>query len=111
MQSRSALAAQPDRDASGPVDVTIGWHAAKRVTLHVPDDLVDTDCSSSDYASYTLDGYGAPWRDHQARGEIDTFWIVGVDGAIVIIEGIYRPDTTAERIEEMRAIAESATFE
>jgi hypothetical protein len=107
----AALAAQPGRDASGPVDVTIGGYAAKRITLHVPDDLVDTECSSSDYASYTLDGYGAPWRDHQARSEIDTFWIVGVDGAIVIIEGIYRPDTTAERIEEMRSIAESATFE
>jgi hypothetical protein len=107
----AALAAQPSREASDPVELTIGGYPAQRITLHVPDDLVETDCSSSDFASFTLEGYGAPWRVHDGPGQIDTFWIVDVDGATVIIDAMYRPDTTAERIEEMRAIAESGTFE
>ena len=108
----AALAAQPGRDASDPVGVTIGGYAASRLTLHVPDDAVFTDCDGGEYASYTLEGYeGAPWRWQQGPGQIDTYWVVDVDGAIVIMNGMYRPDTSAERIEEMRSIAESATFE
>jgi hypothetical protein len=110
----AALAAQPSRDATDPVDVTIGGYPAHRITLHVPDDAVFTDCDGGhggDFASFTLEGSDGPWREHQGPGQIDTFWVVDVDGAIVIINGMYRPDTSAERIEEMRSIAESATFE
>ena len=108
----AALAAQAERDASDPVGVTIGGYAASRITLHVPEDAVFTDCDGGDFASYTLEGHeGAPWRWQQGPGQIDTYWVVDVDGAIVIINGMYRPDTSAERIEEMRSIAESATFE
>jgi hypothetical protein len=111
----AALAAQPSRDASDPVDVTIGGYPGKMITLQVPDDAVLADCFRGVYASYTLEGYdspgGVPWRWHQGPGQIDTFWIVEVDGAIVIINAMYRADTPAERIEEMTAIAESASFE
>jgi hypothetical protein len=116
----AALAAQPSRDASDPVDVTVGGYPGKMVTLHVPDELgfsdagAFTDCFRGVYASYTYGDHDAdgtaPTREHQAPGQIDTFWIVEVDGAIVIIDAMYRGDTPAERIEEMRAIAESATF-
>jgi Tol biopolymer transport system component len=125
----AALAAQPGRGASVPEDVTVGGYPGKMVTLHVPDDLAISpvtepdgftyasfdDCRQGEYSSYTLeglDGVGAgSWRWHQGPGQIDTFWIVEVDGAIVIIDAMYRADTPAERIEEMRAIVESATFE
>lgn len=108
----AALTAQPSRDASDPVDVTIGGYAAQRVTLHVPDDAVFTDCDRGQFASFTLEGFGeGPWRSHDGPGQIDTFWIVDVDGAIVIIDAMYRHDTPAERVEEMRSIAESAAFE
>jgi hypothetical protein len=125
----AALAAQPGRGASVPEDVTVGGYPGMMVTLHVPDDLAISpvtepdgftyasfdDCRQGEYSSYTLeglDGVGAgSWRWHQGPGQIDTFWIVEVDGAIVIIDAMYRADTPAERIEEMRAIVESATFE
>jgi len=120
-QIAAALAAQPSRDASDPVDVTVGGYPGKMVTLHVPDDAAFppgggfADCFRGVYASYTLEGRDAdgtvPWRNHQGPGQIDTFWIVDVDGAIVIINAMYRADTPPDRIEEMRAIAESATFE
>ncbi len=114
----AALAAQPGRDASVPEDVTVGGYPGKVVTLRVPDDLgysdagSFTDCFRGVYASYTLEGYGdIPRRSHHGPGQIDTFWIIEVDDAIVIIDAMYRADTPAERIQEMRAIAESATFE
>jgi hypothetical protein len=108
----AALAAQPSRDASDPVELTIGGYPAQRITLHVPNDAVFTDCDGGQFASFTLDGFeGGPWRAHDGPSQIDTLWIVDVDGAIVILDGMYRPDTSAERIEEMRSIAESATFE
>jgi len=111
----AALAAQPSRDASDPVDVTVGGYPGKMITLHVPDDVVLADCFRGLYSSYTLGGADAegsePWNWHQGPGQIDTFWIVDVDGAIVIIDAMYRADTPADRIQEMRAIVESASFE
>ena len=44
------------------------------------------------------------------HGQVDELWILDVDGAVVIIDAMYRSDTPAELVEEMRAIAESATF-
>ena len=117
----AALAAQPSRNASDPVDVTVGGYPGKVITLHVPDDaalapdagaFIFADCFRGIYASYRREDWASlPTRVHQGPGQIDTFWIVDVDGAIVIIDAMYRPDTSAERIEEMRSIAESATFE
>lgn len=113
----AALAAQPSRDASDPVDMTVGGYPATVITLRVPDDAVFTECYRGVYATYTPEGWGSegggslPGRVHQGPGQIDTFWIVEVDDAIVILNAMYRDDTPAERIEEMRAIAESATFE
>ncbi len=34
----TGLAAQASRDASAPVDVTVGCYAGKQITLHVPND-------------------------------------------------------------------------
>lgn len=117
----AALAAQPSRDASDPVDVTVGGYPGKMVTLHVPDDARYSDatgfadCFRGVYASYTYgdhdDAGTVPTRWHEGAGQIDTFWIIEVDDAIVIIDAMYRADTPADRIEEMRSIAESATFE
>jgi hypothetical protein len=103
------------------VDVTVGGYPGKEVTLHVPDDLAYTeageftDCFRGEYASYTYGDHDAigtvPTRWHQGPGQIDTLWIIEVDDAIVIIDAMYRADTPADRIEEMRSIAESAAFE
>lgn len=111
----TALAAQQSRDASEPVDVIIGGYAGKHVTLHVPDDTATraeafADCDEGLFASYETPG-DAPTRYHQGPGQIDEVWILDVDGVTVIIDAMYRPSTPAALIEEMRAIAESATFE
>ena len=112
----AALAAQASRDATEPVDVTVGGYAGKMITLHVPDDAVFSECEAGDqgpeFGTYQLEAVqDRPSRFHQGPGQIDDFWIVDVGGSIVIIDAMYRPDTALETIDEMRALAESATFE
>jgi hypothetical protein len=106
----AALAAQPSREASEPVDVSVGGYAGKAVTLHVPDDVNINDCEGPEYASFGTEADDLA-RYHQGPGQIDELWVIDVDGAVVIFDAMYRPDTSAELIAEMRSIAESATFE
>jgi hypothetical protein len=109
----AALAAQADRDASDPVDVTVGGHAGKHVTLHVPDnwDESSNDCDQGNFASYGETGRNAPSRFHQGGGQIDELWILDVNGAVSILDATYRPDTPSALVDEMRTIVESATLE
>ena len=48
----AALAAQASRDASEPVDVTVGGYAGKSITLHVPDDAAFDECEEGEFVSY-----------------------------------------------------------
>lgn len=109
----AALAAQPSRDGSNPVDVSVDGYAGKRVTLHVPEDWdhSSNDCDEQNFASYGVNGGGEPSRYHQGPGQIDELWILDVDGSFAILNAMYRPDTPSELVEEMRGIIESATFE
>jgi hypothetical protein len=111
----AALAAQPSRDASAPVDVTVGGYPGKSITLHVPNDAPTRaeafkDCDQDTFASYGIQP-NEPSRYHQGPGQVDELWIVDVNGALAVIDAMHRADTPTELIEEMRAIAESATFE
>ncbi len=40
----TALSAQASRNASAPVDITVGGYAGKSITLHVPDDAAFSQC-------------------------------------------------------------------
>ena len=106
----AALAAQAARDASEVVDATIGGYAGKSLTVHVPDAAVFGDCEGKTYLTYaTGDDPGA--RPQQGPGQIDEISVLDINGATVIISAQYRPDTRPELVEEMRSIAQSATFE
>jgi hypothetical protein len=106
----AALAAQASRDASEPVDVTVDGYAGKMITVHVPDDGDWSDCDDGEFVSYANEaGERSQW--HQGPGQIDDFWFVDVEGSIVEIRAMYRPDTPAELVQEMRALVESATFD
>ncbi len=109
----AALSAQASRDATEPVDVTVGGHPGKMLTLHVPEDAVFTDCDGGEFRTLlevSSSGDEAP-RFHQGPGQIDEVWVVDVDGTLVFFDAGYFPDTPAEDVEEMRAMVESATFE
>ena len=116
----AAFAAQASTDATAPVDVTMGGFAGKTVTLTVPMsfDLPDAtreekfaDCDNAVFGFYGVEGGTEPERNAQGTGQIDELWILDVDGSIVILDATYGPAAPVELVEEMRTIAESATFE
>ena len=116
----AALAAQASTDATAPVDVTVGGYAGKAITLNVPMsfDLPNAtreekfaDCDQDVFGFYGLEGGTEPERNAQGAGQIDELWILDVDGSIVILDAALSPATPADLVEEIRTLAESATFE
>ena len=111
--------AQTDADALPVADVTIGGYAGKAVTLQVPltyevpGATREEEFAACDDSQYVFYGTGeeAVARNAQGPGEIDELWIVDVDGSIVILHAAYSPETPDELVVELRALAESATFE
>ena len=87
-----------------------GGYPGKKVTLHVPNDAVFEDCDDDTFASYGVAGNPSPNRTQQGPGQVDELWILNVNQAFVFIDVMYRPDTPAALIDEMRTIAESAAF-
>jgi len=117
----AAFAAQASSDATAPVDVTVGGYAGKAVTLHVPmtyevpgltREEEFADCDQDALAFYGLvENETEHERNAQGPGQIDELWILDVNGAIVILDAAYGPAVPAELVDELRALAESATFE
>lgn len=116
----AAFAAQAMTDPTAPADVTVGGFAGKTITLHVPleFDLPNAtreekfaDCDNDVFAFYGVEGEAAEARNAQGAGQIDELWILDVDGSIVVLDAAYGPATPAALVEELRALAESATFE
>jgi len=112
--------AQAQTDATEPVDVTVGGYAGKAVTLHTPMSYEVEgatreeefgDCDEDSFAFYGVAGGDISHeRNSQGPGQIDELWILDVDGSIVILDAAYSPATPADLVEELRALAESATF-
>jgi hypothetical protein len=107
----AALTAQASRDATESVDVTVDGYAGKSITLHVPEDAVFAECDSGTFGSWGLPGSDvAPYRYHQDPGQIDTVYIVDVDGRLAVIDTGYYADTPQSVIDELEAIVASTSF-
>jgi hypothetical protein len=116
----AGLAAQASRDATTPMDVTVGGYAGKAITLHVPMSYEVPNatreeefaaCDARIFGTYGLRGGTEPERSQQGPGQIDDLWILDVDGSIVILDAMYGPAVPAELVDELRTLSESATFE
>jgi hypothetical protein len=108
----AALSAQASRDATAPVDVMVGGHAGKSMTLHVPDDAVFSDCDQDTFGSWGVPGADpGPYRYHQDPGQIDTLYILDVDGTLTVIDTAYYEGTPQSVIDELEAIVESSSFD
>ncbi len=107
----AALSAQGSRDASEPADITLGGYAGKSITLEVPEGLDFTECDPGYGGSWSCGGEGeAPCAYHSGLGEIDTVYILDVDGVIMAWNTKYYAGTPAEDIAELEAIVQSASF-
>lgn len=116
----AAFAAQALTEPTPPVDITVGGYAGKAVTLTVPMsfELPDAtreakfaDCDDAAFAFYGVEGETGHARNAQGAGQIDELWILDVDGSIVILDAAYSPATAVDLVEELRTLAESASFE
>lgn len=121
----AGLARQAQSDATAPVDVTVGGYAGKAITLHVPMSYHQQpdvpreeefgDCDGNTYAFYGIEGddtsVDSVLRNAQGPGQIDELWILDVNGTIVILDAAYSPVTPVDVVDELRTLAESATFE
>lgn len=106
----AAMAAQASRDPTQPVDATIDGIAGKSMTLHVPDDANFAACDEGTFGSWTYLSERTPIRYHQGPGQIDKLWILEVDGELAVIDIAYYERTPQAVIDELEAIAESASF-
>lgn len=106
----AALANQPSRNASAPDDITVDGYAGKKVTLHVPDDAVFSDCDEGNFATFGVAGED-PALFVQGPGEIDEIWIVDVNGRLGVLDGGYYAGTPQTSVDELHAIVRSATFD
>lgn len=107
----AALRGQASRDASEAVDIAVGGHAGKSITLHVPDDAVLGACDRGRFCSLTVDDPGTCQRWNQFPGQIDEVWILDVNGEVVVIVATWGDETPAGAVSELRGILESVTFE
>ena len=106
----AALANQPSRNASAPEDITVDGYAGKKVTLHVPDDAVLSDCDEGNFATFGVAGED-PALYVQGPGEIDEIWIVDVNGRLAVLDGGYYAGTPQNSVDELHAILRSAIFD
>ena len=107
----AALSSQASRDASEPVDITLGGYAGKSITLEVPDDVDFAECDPGYGGSWDCAGDGtSPCGYHSGAGEIDTVYILDVDGLIMAWNTKHYAGTPAEDVAELEAIVQSASF-
>jgi hypothetical protein len=107
----AALASQASRDASEPVDITLGGYAGKSITLEVPDDVDFSKCDPGYGGSWDCGDDGmTPCGYHSGAGEIDTVYILDVDGVIMAWNTKHYAGTPAEDVAELEAIVQSASF-
>ena len=106
-----ALSSQASRDASEPTDIYLSGHAGTSITLQAPDDLDVSECDPGYGGSWDCGGVGTePCGYTSGSGEIETVYIVDVDGVIVAWVTGHHPGTPPDVVAERDAIVQSAIF-
>ena len=98
-----ALAAQPMRDGTDPVPVTIDGHDGYYVELSVPDDIDIATCPAAKFFSW-------PGRWQQAPGQVDMLWIVDVDGQRLVFDAWTLPGVDPQQTTQLQNMVTTATF-
>ena len=105
----ASLSSQGSVTASKPVDITLDGYAGKSITLRVPDDVDFAECDPGSGASWSCGD--APCGYHTGSPtEIDTVYILDVDGQVMAWLTNYHTGTSSEDVAELEAIVQSASF-
>ena len=115
----SALASQPLRDASRPIDVELDgmhgefleWSVPTNVAFDwsVPAKALFTECDEDTFQSWTAKGWNGD-RFQQAPGQVDRLWILNVEGVRLVVDAYYLADTTERDRGELERVVESIRF-
>lgn len=99
----NALVAQPLRDGTDPVPVTVGGYDGLYVEISVPEDFDLSTCR---------DGYFYSWpgRGEKSPGQVDLLWILDVEGQRMTFDLSYSPRSAPEEVEELKKVVTTATF-
>jgi hypothetical protein len=103
-----ALSSQGSRDASEPVDITLGGYAGKSITLQVPADVDFTKCDPGHSGSW--DCGGSPCGYHGSAGAVEVVYVLDVDGLVMAWVTEYYEGAPTELVAELEAIVQSASF-
>ena len=98
-----ALAAQPMRDGTDPVPVTVGGYDGLYVELSVPDAIDIDACPGGKFFSW-------PGRWQQGPGQVDMLWILDVEGQRVVFDAWTMPGVSPEQTSELQHMVDSTTF-
>ena len=117
----AALTAQPMRNATTPIDVTLGGYRGRYLEWSVPPDMVvtgDADFAGCDvfpsnghrdFVSWFSNGGGGE-RYEQVAGQVDRLWVLNVNGQRLVVDATYSPDTTQAQRDQLGQIAKSLRF-
>lgn len=96
----TALANQPQRGESVPVDVSIDGYQGTMIELSVPEDINFADCDGGQF--YSWEG-----RYHQGPGQIDRIYVLDVGGQRLVIDMNFLPATSEADRAELQAVFDS----
>jgi hypothetical protein len=99
----NALAGQSMRGDAVPTGVTIDGYEGKLVEMSVPDDIDFADCDEGEFRSWL-------GRFHQGPGQIDSVYILDVNGVRQVLIAHHMPGVTAAELAEQQAVLESVDF-
>jgi len=118
----AVLAAQPLRNATVPVAVSLGGYDGKYLERSIPNGIVFSDCDKdpgdgqSYFESFTGNVlWNAPYdttdRHQQGPGQVDRLWILDVQGRRLVIDASYMPGATAQDKADVQQVVDSIRFE
>jgi len=103
-----ALARQRLSSTTNAVPVTVDGHEGLYVELTAPPELDIASCKDGAYDVFESDP-GTRWMN--TPGMVDHYWIVEVDGRVLMLVTSTGPGVSAARASELTDIVRTATFE
>jgi hypothetical protein len=103
----AALVAQKVTATTAPAPVTLGGHDGVYLELSVPRGFNVRKCPDQSMYSWDTGTTELPGAD---PGQLNRYWIVAVDGHVVVLALHTEPDLAPDLVEKYAGIVEAATF-
>jgi hypothetical protein len=87
--------------------VTLGGEVALRIDLSVPAELDISTCDKGEFRRWTEWGVADGAYSHNARGQLDTVYMVDLDRKPLVIDALHMPATSEADLTELEAILAS----